>query len=175
MTSCSCWGLGEVSGAGHVTSPADVVCAVAQLEGEQLLLPWPCPALTAPSVPLEKALPLWVLSQRCCCLCSPARNWCRFIFLPKLSRIFTVCHQTPACHPVCVYRICYFINITKNPNQTKPTPTASQSPVPTEISPKSTALPWKTCFSQKLPQHPSPNCRWRSSVCNNYQTFSKHH
>lgn len=83
-----------------VISPAEGVCAVGQLAGEWLLLPWPCPALAVPSVPLEKASLPWALSQRCCCLCSPVRSWWHFMFLPKLSTIFTVYHQTPVCHPV---------------------------------------------------------------------------
>lgn len=92
--------MGGFLGQEHVTSPAEVVCAVGQLAGEWLLLPWPCPALAVTSVPLEKAIPLWVLSQRCCCLCSPARSWCHFMFPHKLSRIFTVSSQTPVCHLV---------------------------------------------------------------------------
>lgn len=61
------------------------------------------------------------------------------------------------------------------PNQIKLTPTVPQFLVPTEISPQSTTRPWKTCFPQKLPQHPSANSRCRSRVCSNNQTFSKHH
>lgn len=80
----------------RVTSPA-----VGQLAGEQFLLPWPCPALPVPSVPLQKAVPLTVSAlPKVLLLCSPARSWWHCLFLPKLSRIFTITHQTSVCHLV---------------------------------------------------------------------------